>query len=64
MFDPVRDIPTTDDEAKSVLRFGRDTLISDLLIGLFESRRNQGDEVLEAYRYTLHTYIKTILTIL
>jgi len=57
MFDPMRDIPTTDDEARLALRFERTDLTADNLVGIFESLRSQGDEILKAYKYALLIHV-------
>ena len=52
-FDPVYDIPTTDEEAKIALRHGKSELAAACLVGLFECYRAEGLPLSEAYKRTL-----------
>jgi hypothetical protein len=53
MFNPLTQIPTTDEEAESALSYGRDELTGKSLVGIFQVRRAQSDSLLEAYEAAL-----------
>jgi len=57
MFDPLWDIPESDEEAKTALTFQRDDLTGKNLVGIYECRRAQGATVHEAYETALLAHI-------
>jgi len=53
MFDPMLDIPTTDEEAKIALRHDKSKPIASCLVSLFEYYSAEGLPLLEAYKHAL-----------
>lgn len=49
MFDPMTDIPETDEQAEQALRHGRDPSIGNSLAGIYRCQRAMGSSLLEAY---------------
>lgn len=56
-FDPMRDVPTTDEQAHFALRWGRNRGTGEPLVGLYKVKRAQGAAVIDAYRYALKAQI-------
>ena len=52
-FDPMHDIPATDEEAKIALRCDKSELAAACLVGLFECYCAEGLPLLEAYKRAL-----------
>ena len=52
-FDPMADIPTTDDQAETALLYGRSELTGKCLVGIFQCRRAKGEDLLAAYETAL-----------
>jgi hypothetical protein len=52
-FDPMRNVPITDNEAETALRYGKDELFGSSLVGIFQCRRAMGQTLLEAYEAAL-----------
>lgn len=58
VFNPLRDIPATDDEVKTALAYGKSELTSTSLIGIYECRRALGESLLQAYETALRAHIE------
>jgi len=56
MFDPMCDIPETDEEARIALQRD-DEIVTKSLVSLYELDRLEGKTVLEAFRATLETHV-------
>lgn len=56
-FDPMQDIPTTDDEVRIALT-RPDELVTASLWGLYQVARIQGQSLLEAYKGALLAHVK------
>ena len=52
-FDAMADIPTTDDQAETALLYGRSELTGKCLVGIFQCRRAEGEDLLAAYETAL-----------
>jgi len=52
-FDPMQDIPTTDEEAMAALRYGKNAFMRKCLVGIFECYRAEGQPTLTAYKQAL-----------
>ena len=58
-FDPLTDVPTTDEEA--IVALQRDVgLLTDVLQGLYGCFRAKGETVLEAFRLALEAHVAAI----
>ena len=52
-FDAMTDIPTTDDQAETALLYGRKELTGKCLVGIFQCRRAEDEDLLTAYETAL-----------
>jgi len=59
-FDPMLDIPKTDEEVKAALAVGKSELGATACWGLYRVYRRQGDGLLEAYKKALELYVKIL----
>jgi hypothetical protein len=57
-FDPMLDIPKTDEEVKAALAVGKSKLGATACWGLYRVYRQQGNDLLEAYKKVLELYVK------
>ena len=57
-FDPWTDIPTTEEEVMIALQREGDVLLTNILQGLYRTRRGQGEGLLEAYQGTLEDHVR------
>ena len=58
MFDPMTDVPETDEQVEIALQYGRDPIVGSSLVGIYQCRRAQGASVLEAYKAVLLIHIR------
>jgi hypothetical protein len=58
-FNPMINVPTTDEEVLLCLTYGRDRLTGANLRGIYQCRREKGEDLLTAYEYTLMVHIKS-----
>lgn len=56
-FNPLSDVPTTQEEVYAALRVGRSELVGNSLIGIYNCHYQMGCSMLDAYEKTLLTYI-------
>jgi len=57
MFDPMLDVPETDEEAEVALRYGKRELTGKNLVGIFQCRRAMGEDLLTAYEAALRALV-------
>jgi hypothetical protein len=60
-FNPVTDIPQTDDQARTALMHERDDLIGRNLVGIFNVHRSMNKPLLEAYRLALEAHVNAAM---
>lgn len=58
MFDPMTDVPSTEAECEIALRHGKDRIVAEAMVGIFQVRMMQGQEMLEAYMDALLAYVE------
>lgn len=58
MFNPLRDIPSNDEEVKIALAYQRSELTGAILFNIYRTHRALGKTLLKAYEATLETHIK------
>lgn len=56
-FNPMLDVPTTDDEARIALRYKKSDLVARNLVGIFECQRALGETLIEAYMAALLAHV-------
>lgn len=56
-FDPMTQVPKTDEQAVTALRYGRSPLTGSCLVGLFQVYRAQGKPLLDAYEKALLDHV-------
>jgi len=56
-FDPMGDVPKTDEQARVAIEHGKDKDVVRSALGLYRARRMQGDSVLDAYEVALRAML-------
>lgn len=57
MFNPMTDVPETDEQADIALQRS-DPRLTNILQNLYRCHRNMGESVIEAFRLTLEAHVK------
>lgn len=56
-FNPLSDVPTTQEEVYAALRYGRDEIVGNSLVGIFDCHIGMGDSLLDAYKKALLAHL-------
>ena len=57
LYDPMQSVPTTVEQVKTALYYGKDPETGEILVSLFKVLMLQGMSLLEAYEETLLTHL-------
>lgn len=58
VFDPMLDVPKTDEQVEIALRFNKPDIAGKILIGIYNCGRGEGKSLIEAYKEALETYVR------